>query len=90
MRDNGDNGVSDICDMKLFTRLRLIFSHLNKHMFIHNFNDTIKPMCNCGATTETTIHYLLRCRLYLVQRAELFDGVYKLYSTLHNSSKDSY
>ena len=47
-------------------------------------------MCNCGTTTETTIHYLLRCRLYLAQRAELFDGVYKLDSTLQNSSKDSY
>ena len=45
-------------------------------------------MCNCGAATETTIHYLLRCRLYSVQRSELFNGVYKLDSTLQNSSED--
>ena len=43
-------------------------------------------MCNCGATTGTAIHYL--CRLDLVQRAELLDGVYKLDSTLQNSSED--
>ena len=45
-------------------------------------------MCNCGAVTETTIHYFLRCRLYSVQRADLLDGVYKVVSTLQNSSED--
>ena len=45
-------------------------------------------MRNCGAATETTIHYLLRCRLYSVQRAALFDGVDKLDSNLQNSSED--
>ena len=30
----------------------------------------------------------MRCRLYSVQRAELLDGVYKLDSTLQNSSRD--
>ena len=45
-------------------------------------------MCNCGAATETTIHYLLRCRLYSIQRVELLNGVYKLDSTLQNSSED--
>ena len=45
-------------------------------------------MCNCGAATETTIHYLLRCRVYSIQRVELLNGVYKLDSTLQNSSED--
>ena len=45
-------------------------------------------MYNCGAATETTIHYLLCCRLYSVQRVEFPDGVYKLDSTLQNSSED--
>ena len=45
-------------------------------------------MCNCGTVTETTIHYFLRCRLYSVQRADLLDGVYKVVSTLQNSSED--
>ena len=45
-------------------------------------------MCNCCAANEVSIHNLLRCRLYSVQRAELLNGVYKLDSTLHNSSED--
>ena len=45
-------------------------------------------MCNCGAATETTIHYLLCCQLYSVQRVELLDGVYKLDSTHQSSSED--
>ena len=45
-------------------------------------------MCNCSAITETTIHDLLRCRLYSVQRVELINGVCKLDSTLQNFSED--
>ena len=45
-------------------------------------------MCTCGAATETLIHYLLRCRLYSSQRVELLNGLYKLDSTLQNSSED--
>ena len=58
-KENSVFGVSDIYGIKLLTRLRLNFSHLNKHKFRHNFNDTINPMCNCATTTESTIHYLL-------------------------------
>ena len=47
-------------------RLRLNVSHLNEHKLRHNFIDTIKRRCNCGADIETNIHYLLRCRLYSV------------------------
>ena len=58
------------------------------NLSLDNFNGTINPMCNCGAAIETTVHYLLRCRLYSVQRVELLYGVYKLDSTLQNSSED--
>ena len=53
-------GVSDVYDIKLLARLKLNFSHLNEHKFRHHFNHMINPMCNCGAATETTIHYLFR------------------------------
>ena len=69
-------------------RLRSIFSHLNENKFRRNFNDTINPMCNCGAATETAIRYLLHCQLYSVQRVELLHGGYKLDSTFQNSSED--
>ena len=87
-KENSVLGVSDIYGIKLLTRLKLNFSHLNEHKFRQNCNDTINLMCNCGAATETTIHYLFRCRLYSVQRAWLLNGVYKLDSTLQNSSED--
>ena len=45
-------------------------------------------MCNCIADIGTTIHYILLWRLYSVQRVELLNGVYKLGSTLENSSED--
>ena len=45
-------------------------------------------MCNCGVASGTTIHYLVRCRYCSVQRVERLDGVYKLDSTLQNSSED--
>ena len=73
--------------IKLLTRFMLNFSHLNEHRFRHNFNDTTNPMRNCGAATETTIHYLLRCRLDSLQKVELPCSVYKLDSTLQNSSE---
>ena len=87
-KENPVFGVSEFYGIKLLTRLRLNFSHLNEHKFRHNFNDMINPMCNCGAAIETTIHYLFRCRLYSFQRVELLDGVYELYSTPQNSSED--
>ena len=42
---------------------------------LDNFNDTINPMSKCGADTETITHYLLCCRLYSVQRAELLNDL---------------
>ena len=59
-KENSVFGVSDIYGIKLLTRLRLNFSHLNEHKFRHNFDDTINPMGNCGTATETnTLHLAL-------------------------------
>ena len=90
LTSNGNSvfGNSDIYGINLFTHLRLNFSHLNEHNFRHNFNNTINPMCNCGADTERTIHYLLRSQLYSVQPVELFNDIYKLNFRLQNSSED--
>ena len=87
-KENSVFGVSHIHGIKLLTRLRLSFSHLNEPKFRHNFYDTINPMCKCNASPETTMHYLLRCQLYSVQREELFNSIYKSDSTLQNSSEN--
>ena len=47
-RENWVFEVHHINGVKLLTRLRLDFSHLNEHKFRHSFNDIINLMCSCG------------------------------------------
>ena len=53
--------IRDPAGVKLLSRLRLKFSHLNEHKFGHNFKDALSPICNCGSETETTDQFFLRC-----------------------------
>ena len=62
----------------------LSFSHLNEHKFRHRFKDTVDPMCKCGLETETTLHFLLHCRLHPTIRTELLDYIYTAASSLTN------
>ena len=77
--------------MKLLSRLRLQFTHLNEHGFRHGFNDTVNPMCQCGADDiEATEHFLLRCHCFSTQISELFDNPYRLnpsFSKLNTKEK---
>ena len=70
--------IHDPVGVKLLTRLRLQFSHLNEHKFRHNFKDCVSPMCDCGAETETTSHFFLRCQFFANERQKLRDDVYQL------------
>ena len=45
--------------VKLLTRLRLGLSHLHKHKFKHDFQDSLNPICSCGNNIETSAHFLL-------------------------------
>ena len=78
----GDVGTDmQICDslgVKLLTRLRFEFSHLNEHKFRHGFKDTLNLLYTCGAEVETTEYFLLHCQLYSTHRSELFDKIVKL------------
>ena len=47
----------DRVGIKLITRLRIGFSHLNNHKFRQNFKDAINPLCSCGKAIESAIHY---------------------------------
>ena len=58
---------------RLLTRLRVGRSDLNLHKFSVGFID--KPECNCHAREESTIHYMLDCFLYTVERQTLIDLV---------------
>ena len=81
LKEKKENSLFSICDplgVKLLTRLRLQFSHLNKHKFIHGFNDTVDPFCACRNEFETTQHFFLRCHFYNSQRKELLNSLEKL------------
>ena len=70
--------------MKLLMRLRLNFSRLNWHKFRHGFRDTVDPMCKCGLETETTLHFLLCCRLYSTTKTWLLNDIYTDASSVKN------
>ena len=83
-KENSVFAIHDTKGLKLLTRLRLNFSHLNEHIFRHAFKDTIDPMWKCGLETETTLHFLLCCRMYSTIRTKLPDKIYAVASSLTN------
>ena len=56
-RTNSVFSVADIYGLKLLTRLRASLSHLRKHKFRHNFQDTVNPLCSCSLELESTSHF---------------------------------
>ena len=81
--------IHDPVGVKLLTRLRLQFSHLNEHKFRHNFKDCVSPMCDCGAETETTSHFFLRCQFFANERQKLRDDVYRLDASIKHLNEES-
>ena len=72
------NNIFNIFDpqgLKLLTRLRLGFSHLNEHKFRHNFKECVNPVCSCSLEIEDTSHYLLHCHHFTLYRIDLMNSV---------------
>ena len=61
--------------LKLLTRSRLEFTHLNEHRFRHNFENCVNPLCSCSLNTENTEHYLLHCHHFTHHRINLMNSV---------------
>ena len=59
--------IHDSAGAKLLSRLRLKFSHLNKHKFRHYFKDPLSPISDCDSKTDTTDHFFLRCPFLAIQ-----------------------
>ena len=87
-KENSIYAIHDISGLKLLTRLRLNFNHLNEHKFRYNFKDTINPMCSCSFEPETTDHYLLCCKLYTALRLDLLNNIHAINQSLKNFSED--
>ena len=80
--------VHDVYGVKLLSRLRLDFSHLNEHKVRHGFKDGTNCMCDCGSATETTLHFLLQCQQYQTIRLELLNSIYNLDPKIRKLSND--
>ena len=86
------NSISDICnpyDVKLFTRFRLDLSQLNEHKFKHGFNDTINPICICGADIESINYFFLHCPKYCEARQTLFGNIQSIDKMLLSQNESS-
>ena len=83
-KENSLFSIYEPLGVKLLTRLKLQFSHLNERKFRHGFGDTINIMCACGSEVETTEHFHLRCHLYSPQRLELFENLENVDSSFLN------
>ena len=57
------------------TRLRVGLSYLREHKFRHNFRDSLKPICNCSNSIESTKHYLLNCSNFKNERQTLLQNI---------------
>ena len=85
--------VFSICKpigLKLLTRLRLGLSHLNEHRFIHNFENSVNPLCTCSLEAETTSHFFLHCHYYHPIRLTLFNELCESDINLPNLSEEKF
>ena len=57
--------------IKFITRLRLGLSHLRERKFKHSFQDSLNPFCSRGLDIESTVHFLLHCPAYIIERRTL-------------------
>ena len=68
--------------LKLLTRLRLGLSHLRYHKFMHNFLNTINPLCSCDSDIEITLDILLYCPNFMECRNTLLSKISEINSEL--------
>ena len=67
--------IKNYFGLKLLTRLRLGLSHWNEHIFNHNFQNCINPLCTCSLEVESTAHFFLHCHHYHNIRAKLLNSL---------------
>ena len=72
--------------LTFLTRLRLGLSHLRKHKFKYSFQDSINPLCSCSLDVESTIHYILHCPLFTIQRYTLLNTISQIDKKLLDSN----
>ena len=61
--------------IKFLTRHHLGPCHLCEHKFKHSFQDSLNPLCKCGAEGESTTHFSLHCPIYNNDRSSLLRSI---------------
>ena len=78
--------------LKFLTRLHVGLSHLNADRFRRNFLDCLNPLGSCSFEIEDTTHYLLLCRHFSIQRANLMNSIKSVFQNFEflpeNKKKD--
>ena len=73
----------------MLTRLRLGFSHLLAHKFIHGFKDMLNPFGSYSIEAENITHYSLRCNFYNSSRVTLMNHLILILISTIRFIKDS-
>ena len=81
--------IFDPIGLKLLTRLRLGFSHLNEHKFRHDFQECLNPLCLCNFEIENTTHYLLHCQYFSEHRINLINSVNSVFDNFESFSDNN-
>ena len=81
--------IFDPIGLKLLTRLRLGFSHLNEHKFRHDFQECLNPLCLCNFEIEDTTHYLLHCQYFSEHRINLINSVNSVFDNFESFSDNN-
>ena len=71
-------GIHDPMGLSYLTQIRVGLSKLNLHKFLHNFKDTLNPMCPMRDGIADTAHFLLLRPSFNTQRQDLLAGVSEL------------
>ena len=71
-------GIYDPVGLSYLTQIRVGLSKLNLHKFLHNFKDTVNPMCPTNDGIEDVEDFLLLCPSFEIQRRNLLAGVSEL------------
>ena len=65
--------IHNYLGIKWIFQLRVGLSPLKAHKKRHRFNDTPDDTCQCSLGSETTLHFLLKCPIFRVNRQQLLE-----------------
>ena len=78
--------IFDPIGLKIMTRLRLSWSHLNEHKFRHNFQDCLNRLCFCSLEIEVNVHYFLHCHHFSQYHFDLINSVKSVFDNFESFS----